>query len=380
MTYIPMAQRAICPGCGAALDLEDNATLIDCPFCGTKSRIVRQLRRAEPRFSWELIQPEKEPDVGIPPNQWSFEELLYSLNTGDQPELTQEILQAMDTWQRVGERNLKWLPPLMNSLRHLPEDISIKAAGIIGKFLCSDDTDLRHKVLDMLPEFLFLPKGCTALTKAAALADAAAVRMLLDTATDACKKGDEEYAQQALYGVQTAIGRERNERKVAVCILLHKLFEFEDFIAKWALKFLRNQYDIGYTDLLGETLEAYDDALEERPDLASEFLPALRKCRRPKDSDDLKLRLSAFRQLRNQEAREEALKLIVPTYPLTIEDTDVVMESLCLLAQDNLVAQSLAKFVWECKAIKPAHLATLESLRPLPQALERALEHFNEAS
>lgn len=371
-----MAERVLCPGCGAALDLDNDATLVSCPFCGTPSRIVRKLRRAEPRFSWELSQPQKKPDPGIPPAKWSFEELLACLNDGDRPDLEPEILKAMDSWSRVREDNLKWLPPLMLSLPKYAEETARKAAGIIGKFLCSKDRELRKNVLDMIPEYLFLPRGSVALVKSVALADAAAVRMLLDTAKDACAKEELDYAQQALYGIQTAIGREREERKTATCILLHHLFDVHPFIAEWMLGFLRNQFDVGYTDLLGETLEALNDALVEREDLVEGLLAALRKCRRPKDSEDLQLRLSAFGYLRHGQAKEEALKTIEPPYPLKQEDTNRVLESLSLLAADELVAKSLSKFVWECEKILPQHLAQLESLQPLPQCLARAMKNY----
>ena len=378
MTYVPMAQRTLCPGCGAALNLRDDETLIDCQFCGTTSRIVRQLRRAEPRFSWELTQPQKEPDAKVPVKTWSFEELLYTLNTGNRPDLQEDILKSMNSWQRVQEQNLKWLPPLMNSLLHFPDDLSIKAAGIIGKFLCSKDLDLKNKVLDMIPPFLMPPKRSIGLVKATALANAAAVRMLLDTAKEASRLGDEEYALAALRGVQTAIGRERDEHTVAIGILLHQLFDFDEFLSTWVIKFIRLHFDVGSTDILGEALELLDEAVSERPDLVDGLLGALAKCRKPTDTDDLKIRLSAHRQLKTEIARNEALKLIVPTYPLLDQDVDMVLESLVLLCSDPLVANSVAKFVWGCKALKPSHKASLESMRPLPKVLERALEVYEQ--
>ena len=373
MTYVPKAQRVLCPGCSAALELRDDLTLVTCPYCATQSRIVRQLRRAEPRFSWELLTPEKKPDTGLPPSQWSVEELLYGLNTGQDSALTQEILEALDRWPRVREENLKWLPPLLNSLPHLPQERQVRAAGLVGKFLCSQEPELKRQVLDMLPEYLALPKGNAGVVFACSLANSAAVRMLLDTARQACEWENFEYAQKALEGVRTAIGREHKERRVAVCILIHHLFDFPKFMAEWTLKFLRHQFDVGYRDILGEVLEALDDALEERPDLVEGLLHALKKCGRPKSSEDLQLRLTAHRHLKRPESRKEAAKLIVPPYPLEQEQVDMVFQSLALLAQDKTVASSLAKFVWEAPEIRPEHLATLESLRPLPRDLETAL-------
>lgn len=376
MTYVPIAERVICPGCGNALDLADNLTLVTCPFCDTRSRIVRKLRRAEPRFSWEIQQPEKKPEPGIPPSQWSLEELLACLNSGDRPDLHDQITEAMDSWSRVSEENLKWLPPLMMSLPHFEPELALRAAGIIGKFLCSDKRDLRHKVLQMLPEFLLLPRGCVALLKMTALADAAAVRMLLDTARNACAQNDLDYTKSAMLAIQTAIGRERNERKVATCLLIHQLFDVPPFMAEWILKFLRHQFDVGYTDFLGETLEALDDALQEREDLVEGLLNAIKKCGRPKNSEDLALRISAYGFLRHPRAKEEAIKTITPPYPFKQEDTDRVMQSFALLACDKLVADSLSKFIWNCESLQPEHLAQLEALRPLPKSLEQALENY----
>lgn len=339
---------------------------------------MRTLRREEPRFSWELAAPEKEPEPENPPETWDFEALLYTLNSSQDREMQLRVAKIMDSWTRVREENLKWLPALLNSLRNFDEELCHKAAGIVGKFLCSSDQpELRGAVLDMLPDYIFLPKGNPGIVRAASLANAATVRLLLDTARHAARAGEEEYAKQALIGVQTAIGRERNERKVAVCILIHHLFEVEPLVSEWILRHLRNQFDVGYTDIVGEVLEALDDALEERPDLVESLERALAKCSRPKNSEDLALRLSAYRCLKNPRAKERALGLVRPTYPLTQSDTDLVMETLSLLAQDELPAQVMAKFVWECESLKPEHLATLESLRPLPRSLEQALEARN---
>ena len=377
MTYVPMAQRTTCPGCGAALKLQDNETLVECQFCGTMSRIVRQLRKTEPRFSWELIQPKKEPDSKVPVDTWGFEELLYALNTGSHPELSKNILGSMNRWNHVSEDNLKWLPPLMNSLPHFPEDVSIKAAGIIGKFLCSKDLKLKNKVLEMIPPFLISPKGSVALIKATALANAAAVRLLLGTAIEASKSGDEGYALAALHGVRTAIGRERDEPTTAVEILLHQMFSFDEFIANWTLKYIRTHFDVGYTDVLGEILEILDDAVRERPDLVDGLLRALEKCRKPENTEDLQLRLNAYRHLKTEMAREEALKLIVPTYPLLDVDLNIVLQSLTPHCKEPLVANSLSKFIWQCKALSPEQRGALEAMQPLPTTLKRALENYD---
>lgn len=379
MTYTPMAQRVLCPSCGAALELRDDAALVTCPFCQTRSRIVRALRREEPRFSWELTAPRKEPEPENPPESWGFEALLYTLNSSRDRELQLRVAKAMDSWTRVREDNLKWLPALLHSLPHFEEELCHRAAGIVGKFLCSrDQPKLRGAVLDMLPEFIFLPKGNVGIARAASLANAATVRLLLDTARHACREGNEDYAKVALSAVQTAIGREREERKVAVCILIHHLFEVEPLVSDWILRHLRHHFDVGYTDIVGETLEVYDDALEERPDLADGLEKALARCRRPRDHDDLALRLGAYCYLKNPRARESALKLVQPTYPLSQPDIDLVMEVLSLQAKESLVAQVLSKFVWECRTIRPEHLANLESQQPLPQSLERALENFRQ--
>ena len=111
-------------------------------------------------------------------------------------------------------------------------------------------------------------------------------------------------------------------------------------------------------------------------DLVEGLLNAIKKCGRPKNSEDLALRISAYGFLRHPRAKEEAIKTITPPYPFKQEDTDRVMQSFALLACDKLVADSLSKFIWNCESLQPEHLAQLEALRPLPKSLEQALENY----
>lgn len=371
MTYVPIAHRAHCDGCGAPLDLSGES-LVECPYCGTHNRVIRTLRRAEPLFSWEVPQPESEPEPGQEPERWSFEQLLLALNRGDDPDLTPRILKAMDTWQQVNGETLRWLPALMSSLRHFSLEVDLKAAGIIGKFLC-DSLENKSAVLEMASQFAFHPRGSVGLLRAIALADAAAVRLLLDVAVAASAAGEQDYAQEALHGVQTAIGRERQDRLVAVQILMHRLFDFDDFVSAWVTRFLRNQLDVGYADFVEDMLELYDEAVRERPDLAPPLEQALRKCRRPKNIEQLERRLGALRWLRSAQARTQALKLIEPSYPHQEKECEMAIEVLGPLLPCPEATQALARFAWSGDRLHPRFLTMAESPELLPEVLARAL-------
>lgn len=324
-------------------------------------------------FSWEIEQPQKMEQPGPNVDDWGFEELLATLNSQDRPELNEEILRAMDCWQQVRECNLRWMPALMTSLKHLPKEIDRKAAGLIGKFLCSDQIELRNKVLEMGHQFAFHETGTPGLLFALSLADAAAVRLLIDVAIKASAAGHEEYAQQALYGVQTAIGRERQDRTVAMQILLHQLFDFDEFITTWALKYIRNHFDVGYRDILGDVLEAIEESIPGRPDLTEGLLWALKKCGRPKDTSCLKRRLSVYAWLQQPKSKEAALQLIVPTYPLEDVDIESVIEALRSEVHKIEVARILSKFCWDRKPIHPGFLSLAEDPSLLPRPLAEAI-------
>ena len=373
MTYVPVSHRAHCSGCGAALDLVENETLLTCPFCGTCNRIIRQLRRAQPLFSWEIEQPKKPSEPSPNVEQWGFEELLATLNSQERPELNEQILSTIDSWRQVRESNLRWIPALMTSLKHLPQEIDRKAAGLIGKFLCSDDMKLRQKVLEMGHQFAFHETGTPGLLFSLSLADAASVRLLIDVAIKASAAGLEAYAQEALYGIQTAIGRERQDRTVAMQILLHQLFDFDEFITKWALKYIRNHFDIGYRDILGEVLEAVEESIPDRPDLTEGLLSALQRCGRPKNTECLQLRLSAYAWLEHPRAKKAALELIVPTYPLEDVDIETVLEALRPEIHNTEVARTISKFAWDRKPIHPGFLSLAEDPSLLPTPLAQAI-------
>lgn len=373
MTYQPVAHRAHCASCSASLDLDSNSTLVECRYCGTQNRVIRQLRRAEPLFSWEVPQPKEEPKDEVDPESWSFEQLLLALNRGDFPHIQDKILKAMDRWQQVRDDNLRWLPALMSSLRRYPPEVDRKAVGIIGKFLCST---LEHKkaVLDMAVDYAFHTRGTIGLLKALALADAASVRLLLDVAVKASKAGEKEYAQEALYAVQTAIGRERQDRLVATQILIHRLLDFDDFISQWVTGFLRNQLDVGYTDLAGDVLELYDEAVMDRPELAAPLRRALTKCGRPKSTEQLGERLSTLRWLKTPAAQEMALELIEPTYPHQDAECEMVIEILGPRLPEVAAAQALSRFAWSGDKLHPRFLTMAESPELLPEPLARAIK------
>lgn len=368
--YTPRALRAICPGCGAALELGGPEVEVTCEFCGTQSRIVRQLRKVDPEWLDEL-KPEPPAEPAEDFVGWGVGQLLHQLAGEKNVERALAMARELDCWPRAQLKNVGWLPALCRTLKKVPEQVDRPLAGLIGKMLCSDDLELRRRVVEVGQRFAFYPHGTPGLLFALSLGDAATVRLLLEVAEDAEKAGALDYRDQALIGVQTAIGRERERRLVCVQILIYRLLELSSGVQEWVVRFLRNQFDVGYTDLLADVLELLDDCLVEAPHLEEGLILALRKCGRPKDSQDLDLRLRAHQWLRHPRAREAAWATVQPCYPEELQQVEAAVEHLLPFARQSQAAlKALCRFVWCLNEVPEPFL----KLSDIPDELRKEIE------
>ncbi|MGE0494539.1 MAG: hypothetical protein AB7S38_35345 [Vulcanimicrobiota bacterium] len=343
MRYTPRAERAICPGCGAALQLEASEAIVTCEFCGTPSRIFVRLRRIEPSLTFEHRQPTRRAEG--PYEKLGVEQLLTAYDENPADRLA--IARAMDGWPHARLENVVWLPALLERMRAASPELDKALAGLIGKMICSDDLELRRAVLDFGNENAFWPGGTAGLLFSLSLGDAATVKLLLEVADQASRQAVEEYAKQAMIGVRTAIGRESKRRALCTRVLIYRFLELTHEVQVFVADFLRSQFDVGYTDHLLDHLELFEDCLSKGAnELVGMLESALRPCRRPKDRDDLEGRLEALRWLTHERSRRTLCTYIEPPYPCGDDEVALAVEGLAPYLELREAVDALKRFVW----------------------------------
>lgn len=357
MTYVPLAERAICPGCGAALELENAEAVVRCDYCGTSSRILLRLRRLEPELAFEIRRPQARPDPKDDFERWGFEQLLTALFEETDPERLLRQARALDCWAHARLENVAWLPALLERMRGAEPTLDRALAGVVGKMICSDSLELRRATVDFGKANAFYPHGTPGLLFALSLGDAATVKLLLEVADLAARQGVHEYSQEALIGVQTAIGREAKRRLLCTQVLLYRLLELSRPVARFLANLIKNQFDVGYTDLLPETLELLEDCLARKEmELYDLLEAAVSKCRRPEGPEDLRRRLEAPGWLKTPKVRDLALSQVEPLYPCSENPVGEVLEALRPWLDLEAAQSALKKFVWIGDKVPPALL------------------------
>jgi hypothetical protein len=222
--------------------------------------------------------------------------------------------------------------------------------------------------------------GSKGLVFALSLGDAGTVKLLLDIAEWASKTGDENYAREALIGVQTAIGRESSRLQTCMEILMYRFLYVSKFVQEWLARFLHNHFDVGYTFMHGWMLELIDDCRSENRDLIPLLRKALDKCRRAENRQEFRRRLAAFSYLQSREAKAAACSSLGdPPEDTGEEEINTAIETLVPLFGEwdleSPAAEALSKFVWLGPAI-PEPLMRLyhERARNLPAALKQGIE------
>jgi hypothetical protein len=355
LEYKPSAERAHCPGCGAALDLSspeygsDQAHIV-CQFCGTESLVVRRLLHLEPPLP-DVPPPDPPKDPTKNYDSWGTAALVWGIINGTDEAEQIKMAKALNEWPHSNMTMANLLVHYVGYMLKAPPELDKAMRGVIGKLICSNDLKLRNMAIRAGQRFGFTAPGSHGLLFALSLGDAATVKLLLEIAEWASGKGLTEYAQQALYGVQTAIGRERNYRQVCNQILLHRLPYVHGQVADWIVRHIRNEMDVGFRQPRPYVLELMEAMHHERPDLLEPLATALAKCRQAENADEYHHRLQQLAGLRTPAARKAALKHLgrPPTdlKPLGTQFAVTVLEP--LLKDPDLMddaARELGHLMW----------------------------------
>lgn len=334
------AERAYCPGCGASLELKAEQAVMTCQYCGSECKVVRRLRRLEPELPdgpppRPPVDPEKDYD------SWGTEALVWGILNGKDVSEQIAMAKALDSWPHA---NGSIMPDLVARyvayMLAAPPELDKAMRGILGKLICQGDLKKRNTVIRAGQRYGFAHPGSHGLLFALSLGDAGTVKLLLEIAEWAQEKRLEEYCGQALIGVRTAIGRERNYRHVCNQILLHRLPYVSGQVREWILKHTLLEFDVGYTQHRPWVLELIDDMALEKPDLIEPIEATLRKCGGARDVEEWRARVRDVNNLKTRPGKQAALKSLGKApHDMDPDETALAVEQLEHFLDDEELAQ-----------------------------------------
>ena len=371
--------RTLCPGCGEALEWRDDAERVDCPSCGTDCRLERRLQA-----------PPLDPARGIPRRRVAgddaaaddddprTEQLVWRVVNEEEPRRRLALALRFEEWLFVNATAARLLPSLLRVACEAEPALQVAIADLVGKLLCEGSAALRNATLRAIEPFAFERAVPPTLLFALGLGDGTSLKLLLDAAELAHRRGDDDAATTALLAVNWIFQRNYPHHAVMGEILLHRMLYLSGPPLAFALLLARRRVTGTGFHYAAETLLSFlDEAAVERPSL----VPELARCfyvGLPKDEGEARARMAFFATLRSAAAREAALRehLLPPE-----EAPDALyaeMAALFLpLASDpalSAAAELALKRLVEIPRVVPAcvHALVAERGRSLPHDVQRA--------
>jgi len=309
LAHDALADRAHCPGCGASLDLKDMQAVMTCRFCGTDSMVVRRLRRVDPDLP-DGPPPKPPVDPTKDYAHWGTEALVWGILNGTVLEEQIAMAAALDHWPHSNATMARLLPHYVHYMLTAPETLDHAMRGVIGKLICSKDLKLRNAAIVAGQRFGFANPGSKGLLFSLGLGDAGTVKLLLEIAEWAGERGLGDYCKHALFGVQTAIGREADYRHVCNEIVLNRLPYVTGQVADWIIRHIRTEFDVGYRQPRPFVLGMIDDMVTEKPELLPRLEDAMRPQRAAESWQMWQQWLYAIPRFRHEATRKIALKTL----------------------------------------------------------------------
>jgi DNA-directed RNA polymerase subunit RPC12/RpoP len=288
-----------CPGCGAEFEADTSQSIQTCEYCGAQSKLETRL---VPITTEDVAEPQERTRADVE-NQnhrhidypWSVagEQLVWRLL--HEPDLATRVNLATryNNWNSINHTAAHFLPWTLKVIQRDEDAVAFMAADVIGKLLCEGDPTLWPGVIQAVRGAAFDVNLKPCVLHELALGKGVCVKTLIDTAEYAAAHGAPELAWQALWGVQTLIGRNFPEHPVIAQIVLYRLFYLNGPVLGWALDALRNSYLRGRYPI-EFLLRAIDEIGAERPRIVPHLLDCL-YIQRTEDDAEFRKRLGWIR-------------------------------------------------------------------------------------
>ncbi|HYN42625.1 MAG TPA: hypothetical protein VE129_12660 [Thermoanaerobaculia bacterium] len=376
-----VVERTLCPGCGDFLEWRDDAERVDCPSCGTDCRIERRLQA-----------PPLDPARGIPRQRGSgerpgeeeldddprTEQLVFRVVAESDLSRRVALATRFEEWVFVNATAARLLPALLGVMCGADPALQVPIADLVTKLLCEGSPALRNATLRAIEPFVFERAVPPTLLFALGMGDGTALKMLLDAAELAHRRGDDDTATTALLAVNWIFQRRYEHHEVMGEILLYRMLYLSGPALAFALLLARRRVTGTGFFYPAETLLAFlDEAAVERPSL----VPELARCfyvGLPKDEAECRQRTAFFVTLRTPAARDAALRehLFPPEEAPDALYADLVALFLPLAGDPALAPAAelaLKRLVDVPRTVPPSVHALVEKRgRDLPAEVQRA--------
>jgi LSD1 subclass zinc finger protein len=336
-------EEANCPGCGDVLHYSSDATIVNCPSCGTDSRVERRLRAPDPDLSRENAMPRHPSEVGSrdensdddPETEHLIYRILHDTDFNTRFRLAHKL---GDQWQFANRTTARLLPALLRWMRNEDPRLQRMVSQVVCKLLCHGDPDLRNAAIQAVERVIF-DLGCARpLLFEIGMGNGTCLKLLLDAAEFGVRSGDFQYACQALLGVDYIFQRNFEQHEVMGQIILYRMLYLTGPTLAFAFLLAQRQVTGTGFHYKPETLLRFiDEAVLERPTLVPELDRSF-YCGGANNLSDLQYRIHFYRSLQSDEARRAALKhwMILPEEPSDEIYAEMVAFLEPLLDQPNL--------------------------------------------
>ena len=292
-------QDCTCPGCGATFPANAAQSIQTCQYCGAQSKLESRL---VPITTEDVPAPCERTKADFTNQRrdrtdypWDVETEQLFWRILNEPELLPRVALALkfQNWGYINHTAAHFLPWLLKQIQRDEDAVAFPAGDVVGKLLCQGDPTLWPGVIQACRAVVFDPAGKPCVLHELGLGKGVCVKTLIDSAEFAAAQGARDYACQALWAVNTLIGRNFDDIPVIAQIVLYRLFYVTGPVLGWALYTMRNSYLRGRYPV--EVLvRAIDELGAERPELVEHLLDCI-YIGMPENDDDFDRRLGFIR-------------------------------------------------------------------------------------
>lgn len=273
-------ENVTCPGCGAEFEANASHSIQTCKYCGAQSKLETRLL---PITTADVDAPCERTDADVEnmrrgridyPWELGTEQLCWRVL--NEPELLPRVNLAgsFQSWSHINHTAAHFLPWLLKHAQQDHDAVSCAVADAVGKLLCEGDPTLWPGVIQACRGVVFDAHGKACILHELGLGKGVCVKTLIDAAEYAAAHGARDYACQALWSVNTLIGRNFDEHPVIAQIVLYRLFYVTGPVLGWALYTMRSSYLRGRYPL-EFLIQAIDELSVERPQVVEHLLDCL---------------------------------------------------------------------------------------------------------